>query len=353
MTYAGARGQTAKQMAHVLNFPRSGNDVHVLFSQLGSALHAEQTNGGIQLEIANSLWPQNRYPFRQEFTELLRAKYRASITPLDYDRQPEQARATINQWVDERTHHKISDAMPRGAIDNLTRLALVDVVYFKGLWETPFPESATRVSDFYVAPAKPVKVPFMWMEEKLQYWETKDLQGLVLPYKGGAFEMVILLPRGGGLMETDFRRLLPAEDNKSAKMFSIDELERNLTPKNLSAWTGSTRKEKVHVWLPKFSLSSRISLSSTLQALGIKDAFSVHRANFSGMDGKPGSLYLSSVLHQATIEVNEKGSEATASTEGVGTKSDPASFLADHPFVFLVRHSGTGCILFMGRVAAF
>ena len=150
MTYAGARGQTARQMEQTLHFDQNQTDLHPLFGRLDAALKAAR--GGNELSIANSLWPQEKYPFREEFLNLLKTDYGATVTPLDYERQAEQARVTINQWVDDKTRHKIAEIIGPRVLDESTRMVLVNAIYFKGTWTTPFPEFATQPDKFYAKP---------------------------------------------------------------------------------------------------------------------------------------------------------------------------------------------------------
>ena len=334
MVCAGARGETARQMEQVLHFTRCKTNLHELFSRLDAVLRATQTSG-IELNIANSLWPQAKYEFRDGFLSQLKTHYRASLTPLDYARDPEQARATINAWVDEQTRHKITDIIGPGVLDELTRMVLVNAIYFKGVWAVPFPESSTQPDKFYSDAGKAITVPFMNRQGHFGYFENDELQTLVIPYRENRLQMVILLPR---------------------KRDDIAALESRMNPASLAAWTSKTRNEEVRVAMPKFKMSGGFKLTEALQALGLKDAFAAARADFSGMDGRLHWLYLSAVLHRAFIEVNEKGTEAAAATSVVITTTSvsprqPREFRADHPFLFLIRESTTGTILFMGRVS--
>jgi serine protease inhibitor len=333
MTYAGARGDTARQMEQTLHFDPGNSSLHELFGRLAAALKAAQ--GSNELSIANSVWPQEKYPFREEFLNLLNRDYGATVTPLNYEREAEPARATINQWVDAKTRHKITEVIGQGVLNELTRMVLVNAIYFKGTWATPFRENATRPDEFYAQPDTTFTVPFMHKRDEFSYGENDELQVLALPYIGGHLQMVILLPR---------------------RRDGIGPLESSLTPASLAAWTSGMRDQEVAVALPRFKLSSGFLLAEALEALGLKDAFDPERADFSGMDGRAHWLYLSEVLHRAYIEVNEKGTEVAAATAlwgFLGAKHVPErsrEFRADHPFLFLIRDSATGSLLFMGRV---
>jgi serpin B len=333
MTYAGARGDTARQMEQTLDFDQSKTGLHELFGRLDAALKAAQ--GSNELSIANSLWPQEKYPFREEFLNLLNKDYGATITPLNYEREAEPARVTINQWVDDKTRHKIAELIGPGVLNELTRMVLVNAIYFNGTWATPFPESATQPDKFCAQPGTTITVPFMHKRGQFSYGENDQVQLLALPYVGQQLEMVVLLPRSRD---------------------GIGPLESSLTPASLAAWTSGMWNQQVDVALPKFKMASGFSLAQALKALGLNDAFDPSRADFSGMDGRAHWLYLSAVLHKAYIEVNEKGTEAAAATAVVmrptamRIQEPPREFRADHPFLFLIRDSTTGSILFVGRV---
>src|SRR2546426_8279833 len=220
-------------------------------------------------------------------------------------------------------------------IDCLTRMALVNAIYFKGAWATPFPASSTQPQRFYLYPDRAFVVPFMNGQDEFNYAENDEFQLLVLPYGSNQLHMVILLPR--------------VKDG-------LARLEGSLNPTSLAGWIGQLRQTEVKVAIPKFKMACTTTLSETLQSLGMKDAFDDKLADFSGMDGQVHWLYLSAVLHRAFIEVNEEGTEAAAIASGMffTTGSSivaPPAFRADHPFVFLIRDSTTGSILFMGRVS--
>jgi len=334
MTCAGARGETARQMEQVLHFDQSPAGVSPLFGRLDKAVKAAK--GDNELDVANSIWPQNKYPFQQEFLSLLKQNYGATVTPLDYIKNAEQARDTINRWVDGQTRHKIDEIIGPNVLNDATRMVLVNAIYFKGTWMTPFPERATRPDTFYARPDTRVTAPFMHVSEDFRYGENGQLQLVSLPYAGEQLEMIILLPR-----------------NRDG----LGQLEKSLNAVSLSAWTSKMEEERVAVALPKFKITSAFGLAETLQAMGMRDAFDSRKADFSGMDGRPHWLYISAVLHKAYVDVNEKGTEAAAATAVAITAGaaphappPPKQFRADHPFIFVIRDSSTGSILFLGRV---
>ena len=342
MTYAGARGQTATEMAGVLDFNMSPDRLHAAFSGLGSNLQGVGGKDGVELAIANALWPHHDYPFRKAYLDLIAASYDSAGKGLDYGK-PEVARGTINDWVEKQTREKIKDLIPEGVIDSLTRMVLTNAIYFKGSWASAFKEKSTREMPFKVTPQKAVKTPMMFQKGTFGYYQDADVQVLEMPYKGEKVSMFVLLPNQGG---AGFRR--PA--TPPAKKRTLADLEKMLTPAKLSEWLGKARPTKVDTWLPKFKMTSEFSLAERLQALGMKKAFS--DADFSGMDGSR-RLYLSAVLHKAFVEVNEEGTEAAAATAAVfafrSAKPMGPRFRADHPFLYLICDKESGSILFLGR----
>lgn len=334
MTTAGARGETAAQMEKVLHFAPGGGEAHAAFETLQERLETVQARGVVQLAVANSLWPQKDYPFLPEFLELVKARYDAGITPLDFAGETEGARTTINRWVEEKTREKIRDLIAQGNLDPLTRLVLVNAIYFKGSWASRFDAARTEEADFQVAADSTVKVPMMAQTRKYSYAEMDDRQVLKLPYEGGDLSMLVVLPR---------------------EKAGLAALEAGLSLERLAEWTSQLAEREVRVLLPKFKLTwGAVELNRNLMALGMADAFDDQRADFSGMDGRMGWLYIGLVLHKAFVEVNEEGTEAAAATAvAMRVKSmprPPVEFRADHPFLFLIQEEETGTILFMGRV---
>jgi serpin B len=333
MTYAGARGKTASQMASVLEFGLPQNEVNPAFTALEQNLHTLKEKGAIQLNVANSIWPQVGYPLLKSYLNLTKTYYGVAITPLDYRGDTETARREINTWVEEKTQNKIKDLIQPGMLVASTRLVLANAIYFKGNWSKAFKKEATKDAPFYLTGGDPVQVPTMRQKEQFEYAENVDLTVLELPYAGEELSMLVLLPRKAG---------------------GLPDLEKQLTLQNLKQWTKDLRRQEVEVFLPRFKTTSRFDLGGTLSSMGMVDAFAEGKADFSGMDGKPGWLFVGVVVHKAFVDVNEEGTEAAAAT-GVGMRmtSLPAPapvFRADHPFFFLIRHNQTGSILFLGRV---
>jgi serine protease inhibitor len=329
MTYAGARGNTAEQMAAVLHIPVDPKQLHDGFASLQAGLAAIQERGRIELRIANSLWPQIDYVFLKEFVSLAVETYGAFVAPVDYG-YPSAASEVINAWVEDETAGKIKDLVSPSVLGSLTVLVLVNAIYFKGNWASQFDAASTRDAPFWVTPDDALEVPIMAKQRRFRYGETESLQVLELPYAGGSVSMIVLLPR---------------------ERHGLADLEAALTGDNLARWTGQLRERKVLVYLPRLKMSQGFRLENALTSMGMGDAFGT--ADFSGMDGSKG-LFISAVLHKAYIDLDEEGTEAAAATAVVVARSlgpRPPTFRADHPFVFLIRENGTGSILFLGRVA--
>lgn len=331
MTYAGARGETKAQMKEVLRFPH--DDPEALHSAIG-ALVRELTRSapGHELKMPNALWTQRGYPFLKDFLELVQAYYRAALAELDFAGDAEGARATINAWVAEATEGHIPELLVPGSLESQARLVLTNAVYFRGLWQMPFPPERTKPAPFYRADGQQTEISLMHQEGRFRYAEFDQVQILELPYAGHLSAMLIVLPRRGT---------------------SLDQIEAYLTPQVLDSWISALEVQPVEVWLPIFTVSSGLELQGTLAEMGMPAAFSP-QADFSGMTVKRG-LFISKVAHQALVEVSEEGTEAAAATAVVvresGLACPPVIFRADRPFLFLVRDLSAGTILFLGRLA--
>lgn len=332
MTYAGARGETARQMSKVLHFTLKGEDLHGAFGRLQVQLEDAAREDGVELRVANGLWVDRGHSLLDTFLAIVRKNYQAEARRADFKRAYEPARIEINSWVEKQTGGKIRDLMKPGVLDSLTRLVLVNAIYFKGLWVAPFDKDMTENAPFWVTPERAVGVPTMHQEGEFNYMGDGELQVLELPYAGGDLSMVALLPRKGD---------------------GLAGLEESLAVERLNKWLGRLRAQKVIIFLPRFEMTSQFDLNQVLGAMGMPNAFNPEAADFSGMDGTRG-LYLSAVLHKAFVEVTEEGTEAAGATGvAVGVTSVVESlpvFRADHPFLFLIRHNPSGSILFIGRV---
>lgn len=333
MTYAGARGNTEKEIEQTLKFSLKQKKLHSAFAGIESKLNKLQKADNIKLSVANSLWPQQDYKFLDEYLFLIRRHYGVSITSVDYKCAREAARKMINTWVQNKTQDKIKNLIRPGILTALTRLVLVNAIYFKGNWKHQFKKEQTTDIPFYVSLNNSVQAPIMTQKQKFKYAEVEAVQVLELPYAGGDLSMIVLLPR---------------------KSDGLRRLEKNLTADNLKRWKRQMCKREVLIFVPKFKMTSLFRLDKTLVTMGMVDAFSGSKANFAGMDGRPNWLYIGAVLHKAFVDVNEEGTEAAAATAvtmvAAALPTPPPIFRADHPFLFLIQDNQTGSLLFMGRV---
>ena len=345
MTYAGAKGNTARQMSKVLHFPKNQDFLHPTFGLLQKQMSELNKKTSVEIQIANALWVQKGTAVKTSFTQELKHYDAKAAQNVDFRKSSENARLEINNWVEDKTKQKIKNLLQKGSLNKMTRLVLVNAIYFKGQWLNPFKKSDTKNKPFFVKRKKSVKVPMMTQKSHFNYWENDKLQVLELPYATRGKRQK---PMATQLSDSvSMIVLLPKQRN------GLAQLEKSLNPQALEDWLAYARSMKIKVSLPKFKINAGIELSKTLSKMGMSDAFRNNKADFSGINGKK-NLSLTSVIHKAFVSVDEEGTEAAAATGVVlGVRSinpPPPIFTADHPFIFLIRHKSTGSILFMGRV---
>jgi serpin B len=332
MTYAGARGDTADEMAKALDFSLDQDRLHPAFAKLLADLNGDPKKRGYELSVANALWGQKNFGFLPDFLNLTRNNYGAGLQQVDFMGATEAARQTINAWVEKETRDKIKELLKPGVLTGDTRLVLTNAIYFKGLWANQFKKKITQVEEFHTAPGASVKAPLMRLTEHFKYLDGGDFQALEMPYQGKDLSMVVLLPK---------------------KVDGLAGLEDKLTKENLTNWLARLGKREVRVALPRFKMTKEFSLKDALQALGMRQAFVPGGADFTGMSGSGRKLFISAVVHKAFVDVNEEGTEAAAATGvvvGLTSARIIPDFRADHPFVFVIRDTRSGSVLFMGRV---
>jgi serpin B len=335
MTYAGARGSTESQMAETLHYTLPQQQLHPAFNALDQSLvsQAVEADETFKLEIANSLWGQEGFPFKQEYADILAKNYGAGIRPVDYsdEARREEARKAINDWVSDETQGKIEELIAQGVLNELTRLVLANAIYFKGEWELPFLDG-TKDAPFTLLDGTQVQVPTMSRRGNTLYAEGQDYQAVSLSYKGGRAAMLILLPGEG----------------------QFEPFEGSLDAQQVDAILEQMQAQDVMLYLPKFDFASEYTLSDTLAAMGMPDAFDPEAADLTAMydaslaDAK---LFISEVIHKAFVAVDEIGTEAAAATGVVvGVTSMPREMRVDRPFIFLIYDRETSTILFVGRM---
>jgi serpin B len=339
MTYGGARGETEQQMQAALQFKLPQDRLHPAFNSLDIELskRGQGAKGaddqGFRLHVVNAIWGQQGFKFTQQYLDLLAQNYGAGLRIVDYIKDAEKSRQTINQWVSDQTENRIKDLLPQGSIDSLTRLVLTNAIYFNAAWQSQFQKNATADGQFTLLNGNKVSVPMMRQMHTFGYTEGTDYQAVELPYDGNELSMVILLPKADRFKA--FEAALKAQQ--------VKDIVQNL------------KSSEVDLTMPRFKVESQFNLKKALASLGMPIAFSASEADFSGMDGQK-DLYISDVVHKAYVNVDENGTEAAAATGVVvGTTSMPAKtyqVTLDHPFIFFIRDIQTGAILFLGRVAS-
>ena len=336
MTYAGARGETAEEMAATLEFLLEQDRLHPAFNWLDTGLagRGEGAQGkdgeGFRLNIVNAIWGQKDYEFLSEFLDVLAENYGAGLRILDFVNETEQSRITINDWVSDQTEDRIKDLIPEGVITALTRLVLTNAIYFNAAWAYPFDDKVTANGPFYLLDDGQVTVPMMKQTEAFGYTDGEGYQAVELLYDGDELSMVIMLPDDG----------------------QFEVFEEGLQADEVSNIIDSLQLAEVALTMPQFEFDSEFSLKDTLADMGMPVAFS-DAADFSGMTGSP-ELFIADVIHKAFVAVDEAGTEAAAATavpmELTAMPDPPVEVALDRPFIFLIRDIETGAILFVGRV---
>ncbi len=342
MTYAGAGGQTASQMATTLRFSLPQDRLHAGFNaldlELASRGEGDEDGEGFRLNVVNAVWGQQGHPFQEAFLDVLAESYGAGVRQADFVAAPEESRLAINDWVAENTEDRIRDLIPPDVINPLTRMVLTNAIYFNASWSYPFVEANTRQRPFHLLDGSAVDVPMMKTEEEFLYAAGDGYQAVDLPYAGDELSMTVIVPDRGRFREF--------EDSLDSVL--VDRIMAGL------------EFRYVALDLPKFEFESQFRLGETLRSMGMSDAFDSAASDFSGMDGRsclsgdPECLYIREVVHKAFVSVDEAGTEAAAATavmmQAESAPPSPVSVMVDRPFIFLIRDRETGAVLFAGRV---
>ncbi len=340
MTANGAAGTTAEEMSEVLGIDIADLDLTAYNGGLGALTQAVEGLAGswerqgddpavIALDSANALFGDRSTTWRPAYLDTLAASYGAGMNVVDWAGDPEAGRASVNSWTADRTHDRIPEILGEGSVDELTRLVLVNALYFKAPWQTPFEEHATAPLPFHVGGGDPVDVPTM--RNTLMGASYAEGEGYVvvrMPYYGGTLAMTVVLP-----------------DDLAA-------FERSVIGGGLDSVIGSVAPQAVSLSLPKWTFRSTSALSQVLADLGMPTAFG-DDADFSGMTEESDGLRITKVAHEAWIAVDEAGTEAAAATAiAVGGTSMPetVSVVVDRPFLFVIHDVEHGTPLFVGRV---
>ncbi|NXT21926.1 SPB10 protein, partial [Syrrhaptes paradoxus] len=364
LTYLGAKGNTATEMAEVLCFTeaagaegssvarpswgrpkrrkmdsehKKAENIHSGFKELQTAINKPRST--YSLKTANRIYVEKTFLLLPTYIQLSKNYYKAEPQKINFKTAPEQSRKEINTWVEKQTEGKIKNLLSSRDVGNSTKLILVNAIYFKAEWEVKFQARDTSLQPFRLSKnkSKPVKMMYMRDTFPVLIVEAMNFKIIELPYVKHELSMFILLP-----------------DDIKDSTTGLEQLERELTYEKLSEWTDSTKMTKILVdlYLPKFTMEERYDISDNLISMGMRSAFSSN-ADFSGMAEK-GDVMISKVLHRSFVAVDEKGTEAAAATAVIiELTSLPVShvlkFKADHPFHFFIRHNKSKSILFFGR----
>jgi serpin B len=336
MTYGGARGPTAAQMKKVFHFTQPPEALGRAWGSFGQTLTA--SSRPITLRVANRLFGEKTYPFVPAFVESTRADFGAALEPVDFKGAPDAVRQRVNAWVEDQTEKRIKDLLSPGSLTPLTRLVLVNAIYFLGNWDQPFARDRTAPAPFHAKGGAEKSVPMMHETGQLAVGRAAGVKVLELPYKGRSASLFVVLPD-----KTD----------------GLAAVEASLTSAQLKTWTSAVAGRESSVSLPRFEIAGEgLPLSSALSALGMPLAFDAKSADFTGIGAPPEPdehLHVDEAFHKAFVKIDEQGTEAAAATAAVmGARGEPPpppfEFTADHPFLFFIVDKPSGLVLFMGRV---
>ncbi|MBK6519957.1 MAG: serpin family protein [Polyangiaceae bacterium] len=339
MTWAGAKGDTEAQMRKVLHLDGAREQLLAEAGKTSAWLQA--TDRPFKLRGANRLFGDKGTRFEQPYLDDAKRAFGAPLAPLDFRGGADASRAQINRWVEERTEKRIKDLLPDGSVDELTRLVLVNAIYFLADWAQPFEKEATYAAAFATGPSSTKDAPTMHATESYKFAHKDGVKLLELPYKGDTMSMVLLLPDA---------------------LDGVEALEKALTPEALKAMRAEAKVQTVQIAIPKFEIdpTDSAAFGAALAELGMPDPFAPRKADFTAIANPPSPderLFISEVFHKAFVKVDEKGTEAAAATAVVMAEAASAApmpsltFTADHPFLFFIVDHASSLVLFMGRVA--
>lgn len=336
MSSAGARGETATEMASAMRTRLSAERLHAAANAIDSSLHSlgvvpgEAGTSPFTLNVVNQLWGKSGFAFESAFLDTLAENYGAGVYTLNFAGEPEASRAILNRWVSDNTGHMIAQLFPPNSIKNTTHLVIANATYFKALWAVPF--VAAGEADFTRLDLATVQAPVMRQSAQFSYVDTGDMRIVTIPYYENKASMTIVVPE-------DFA-----------------DFEAQLDSDSLLRRVDQAPLEYVSLTMPKFSIRSLLDAQETLKRLGMRLAFDEDQADFSGISTRQ-RIWIDDVLHQATIDVDETGTEATAATGvvfgGDASASEPPTpieFRVDQPFFYFIRDKVTHSLLFVGRV---
>lgn len=357
MTWAGARGETQQRMRETLHFPHGQDRLHPAVGALQYDL--DQRGAGVQhrnvpqvwnvnrfeLRLANALWGQTDYPFRESFLETLEHNYGSDLRTANFSTSPDAARQRINRWGSQASGGLVTDLLPPDSITRYTKFVLTNAVYLRADWHRPFDPDDTEPGEFTRPDGSTVEVPmmdqkdefpFLWARPDEEAQEDIGYRAVELPYVGEAVSMVLFVPEGEGSLE-DLERMVDAAWLEE-RFADLDEQGGG----------------EVNVRMPRFTFRNDFDLVAPLESIGMTTAFDAERANFEGMTDPPEAadgLRLAHVFHDTYVAVDEEGTVAVAVSASIGEQvSGSPSIILDRPFLFCIRDRETDAVLFLGRV---
>lgn len=338
MTEAGARAQTKAAMSSVLAMGEG--DAVVTAASQSYAYWNDPARTAYTLRVVNRLFGERTYTFERAYLDGVQSRFSATLEPVDFRTQLEPTRRHINQWVEAQTNDRIRDLIPAGILNADSRLVLANAVYFLGTWQEPFREDVTRPLDFHVSATETIQTPTMTKVEALRAVHVDQVDVVAIPYKGGDFEMILMLP------STDT---------------TLAAVEQSLDAPTFARYIAALSHESIALSLPRFTIDqpTPTALRAPLTSMGMGIAFDAARADFTGIANPPAiadRLVISEVLHKAFVKVDERGTEAAAATavlmtRGGGRPTTPRVVRFDRPFLFMIRETNTGAAFFIGRVS--
>jgi serpin B len=333
MTYAGARGETESQMSNVLHFSQPQSQLHPAFNALDTALEKspakfEKDQQPMTLNIANAIWAEQTMYFQKDFLDTIALNYGAGIHLADFIHEYEAARNKINDWVSDQTRKKIQNVLPQNSVNTKTCMALVNAIYFKADWQSPFNASNTSDAPFYLLDGSQVNAKMMHQTMSFPYMKGEGYQAVELPYAGKTAVMDIIVPEEG----------------------RFESFESSFNNETYNSILSGMQYTTLQIGFPKFTFTKDFNLNTALTSMGMPDAFNRDMADFSGMTTEK-RLYVENIFHKVFVAVDEKGTEAAAATAVLmAPASLPEVLEANHPFLFIIRDTVSGQVLFIGRV---
>lgn len=328
----GTRGQSRSQISTAVLNNTTLSDIENMekFKQLNAIILTSNTKG-LELKVANKLFVSNRFTLKPEVTRNAKKIFNSEIGYKDFSKS-ETSATFMNQWVAKITNNRIKKLILASWLNSMTVMVLVNVVYFKGEWKTKFDPSNTKPQDFYINKSTTIKVDMMHVKQSVMFFSDVDYSAIAIPYKGDTMDMVFMLPR---------------------QLHGLEALEKRLSPKLLNDLASGFKPHTVQISIPKFVMETEVNLKTILPKLGVIDIFDINVSNFSELvEEASRQIYVSQAIHKVYVEVNEEGTEAAAATAGVvlfRAVVHEITFIANHPFLFYIRHKQTGIILFIGR----